>query len=288
MNIIIKKVLLAIYFLYMFFPVATYAAEIYFETQGGSNLGGEFIVTAKLNTEGELINAIEGKINLPADLVEIKDIRDGTSVLNFWIDRPSIVDGTLIRFSGITPGGFTGENNVLFSMVLESIKVGKATIYADGIRSFVNDEESTSVKVRNKSLSIVISEEAQKDTSTDIDELDTEKPESFTPIITSDPYIFDGKYFLVFASQDKAFGIDHYEIREGEEGEFREVASPYLLENQTLDKKIFVKAIDKSGNERLEVVELENELKLYLKLIIFAIIIMLFGFIFFKRHGKNI
>jgi len=59
----------------------------------------------------------------------------------------------------------------------------------------------------------------------------------------------DGKYFLVFSTQDKGSGVDHYEVREGRFGGFSEVSSPYILKYQSLDKKIFVKAIDKFGNE---------------------------------------
>lgn len=65
----------------------------------------------------------------------------------------------------------------------------------------------------------------------------------------SDPAIFDGKYFLVFATQDKGSGISHYEVCEGGKRKCAIAESPYLLQNQKLNQKIFVKAVDKNGNE---------------------------------------
>lgn len=80
---------------------------------------------------------------------------------------------------------------------------------------------------------------------------DIEAPESFTPIVASDPSIYDGKYFLVFSTVDKNSGIDHYEVREGIWGEYAVASSPYLIMDQTLSKNLYIVAIDKAGNKRL-------------------------------------
>ena len=83
---------------------------------------------------------------------------------------------------------------------------------------------------------------------------DTEPPEDFTPAIVNDPNVFDGKYFLVFATQDKGTGVDHYEVREGRWGWFREAESPYLLKQQKISRDVYVKAVDSAGNERIAVI----------------------------------
>jgi hypothetical protein len=78
-------------------------------------------------------------------------------------------------------------------------------------------------------------------------------PEDFKPIIAADDLVYDGKWFLSFSAQDKASGIDHYEVCEGEL-KCTIASSPYLLKNQYLNVPIVVKAVDKSGNVRTVIV----------------------------------
>ena len=112
---------------------------------------------------------------------------------------------------------------------------------------------------------------------------DTDSPESFKPIITQSPDVFNGKYFLVFVTQDKGSGIDHYEVSEGG-GKFMVAASPYLLKNQKLNKKITVMAIDKSGNKRTVIVSSENAIPWYKNYLILVILII--GSILIYISGK--
>lgn len=100
--------------------------------------------------------------------------------------------------------------------------------------------------------------------------IDDIPPEEFEPKIGQNPAVFEGKYFLSFATQDKTSGVDHYEVieeprknvlenfiinllkKESEVPEKWKVAkSPYLLEDQSLQSKILVKAVEKAGNERI-------------------------------------
>jgi len=84
--------------------------------------------------------------------------------------------------------------------------------------------------------------------------IDSTPPEDFKPKIGRDPAVFEGKYFLSFATTDKTSGIDHYEVLEQKRtlvrGE-KAAESPYLLKDQSLKSKILVKAVDKAGNERI-------------------------------------
>jgi len=205
----------------LLFPVSTWAATAVIEVDTGT----------------EDINALEGTLVLP-DNMRIHEIQTGNSAITVWISPPKLV-GNEITFAGITPGGFTGTQPVFL------INGDFALQDLDGIRftsvsALKNDGTGTSVSV-NMSLSLVPFR------------ADSELPEEFTPTIASDPNVFDGKYFLVFATQDKGTGIDRYEVREGRWGFFREVESPYLLKYQRLDRDVYVKAIDNAGNERVAV-----------------------------------
>ena len=92
--------------------------------------------------------------------------------------------------------------------------------------------------------------------------IDATPPEEFKPEIGQDPSIFEGKYFLSFATTDKTSGIDYYEVKEAPKEilrlptgqgkrDWKRAESPYLLEDQYLKSKISVKAVDKAGNERI-------------------------------------
>ena len=81
--------------------------------------------------------------------------------------------------------------------------------------------------------------------------IDSTPPEDFELKIAE----IEDKNYVVFATIDKTSGIDHYEIseiRNKKEEKIWEVGeSPYLLKDQDLRSKIFVKAVDKAGNERI-------------------------------------
>ena len=91
--------------------------------------------------------------------------------------------------------------------------------------------------------------------------IDSTSPENFKAEIGRDPSIFEGKYFLSFITIDEISGIDYYEILEADKrgfkrgttrkAEWKKGDSPYLLEDQSLQSKILVKAVDKAGNEKI-------------------------------------
>ena len=94
--------------------------------------------------------------------------------------------------------------------------------------------------------------------------IDSTPPVSFQPEIGQSSTVFMGKYFLSFVTVDEMSGIDHYEVSEikiqslieqlfkkEEEGEWKIAETLYLLEDQDLRSKIFVKAVDKTGNSKV-------------------------------------
>ena len=103
---------------------------------------------------------------------------------------------------------------------------------------------------------------------------DKDQPEEFKPEIAQSPEMFEGKYFLVFATQDKGSGIDHYEVCEGSKKKCVIAESPYLLQNQELNQEIFVKAVDKSGNERVVTIPAQKPLPWYKNYFVIAILII--------------
>jgi hypothetical protein len=87
---------------------------------------------------------------------------------------------------------------------------------------------------------------------------DTIAPEEFSLEVVQDPNVFEGLWFLVFDTQDKGSGISYYEVqertREGiKANAWKKGQSPYMLKDQSLRSFIYVKAVDKAGNERISI-----------------------------------
>ena len=143
--------------------------------------------------------------------------------------------------------------------------------------------------------------------------IDMTPPEEFQPEIGKDPSIFEGKYFLSFATTDKTSGVDHYEILEEPQRNllkriftqsrhktehettqnWKVGESPYLLGDQSLKTKILVKAVDKAGNEKIsEIIPFKKPIPYKEILIILASIIIIIWIIYRltrkrKLYGKN-
>jgi hypothetical protein len=225
--------------------------KIFFDIEGVSHSKNEdFLVHVLFDTASQSVNAIEGTIVLDPSL-EIKEIRDGDSVLKFWVEAPHI-DTKDIKFSGIAPGGFNTSDGKLFSILLHTKQAGNVAVSARDIKVLKNDGKGGQLENTIQSSQIKITNEVSEQT---VLVTDTDAPEVFQPEISRDNSLFGGKYFVAFSAQDKGSGIKSYEVKEGFFGSFAPAQSPYELSNQGLYKTVYVKAIDKSGNERVVTVK---------------------------------
>ena len=230
----------------------------------------DFKVDVMVDAGNDNLNAFGGSISFPNRLLEVKSINDGDSIVNFWIDRPSSsstgAGAGIISWNGITPQGFRGvlgpyegeRPGKIFSVVFSPISAGSGSITPSNVKMLINDGKGTQAGVSASPLAFSVTGGGSAGNAPA--RRDLNPPEDFKPEIASDPSIFDGRYFLAFAATDKESGIDHYEVLETRNqepgtGKWTNAESPYLLEDQTLSSFIFVKAVDKSGNERTEVLK---------------------------------
>ncbi|MFN3301693.1 MAG: cohesin domain-containing protein [Patescibacteria group bacterium] len=233
------------------------AAEISFKTKTNEiQVGKQFEVEIFINTPEESVNAFEGKIIFPTDLLRLKEIKDGNSIINFWINRPKLERDTIV-FSGITPGGFQGTSGLLFSVIFEAKSEGIANFKINEARVLRNDGQGSLAILTIRPFEMRISSIVSNSIPTVRVIKDFEPPETFLPEIAKNELIFGGKWFVAFATQDKASGIDHYEIKESRQkilSLFKKwiwAESPYLLRDQKLHSFIWIKAVDKAGNKRI-------------------------------------
>jgi len=278
------KTLLVIGFVFVFFSVfvpSAQAAELYFGVSAQEvGVRQQFEVGIFLNTNGQEVNAFEGSIEFPRESLELTEIRDGSSIVSFWIEKPRKDN---LFFSGIVPGGYNGERGYLFSLIFTATKIGEVTISTQNERVLLHDGEGSMAEVTKAPLRIRIQEEVFLPGY--LPPEDVEIPEVFTPSIAQDPNVFDGKWFLVFYAQDKIGGVERYEIRELRElfriGKFAfggskwaETKSPHLLKDQELRSRVFIKAIDRAGNERIVSLPAQHPFLWYENYLLWIIILL--------------
>lgn len=238
------------------------AAEFYFDIfPRDIGVGDEIEITSFIGTENERINAVEGAILFPSELMDLVDVFDGNSIVDIWLQKPVSDRKGKIIFSGIIPGGFAGTQEPfsldkkagkLFTMIFKARKSGDILLEFQDINALLNDGRGTPTETFITPLSFKI---VKKEVILPrIAMTDNTPPEIFVPEIAKTPEIFNGKYFLAFNTQDKESGVDHFEVKEGN-SLFMVAESPYLLRNQNLDEPITVKAVDKKGNERTIVLQ---------------------------------
>jgi len=298
-----KKLILIIFFLFFSLPV--FAASLYFYplNQKVFPLGREFSVQLMLHPVSEDVNAVEGKITFDKNILELKRISEGNSIVPFFTEKPALNEKGEIVFAGIIPGGFSGFKNFLTSKVepgkildltfiarkesVTSIEIKDATV-------LLNDGKGTKAGLSLSNLTFSISKTA---TSEEEKLEDKDAPESFTPELGQNQNMFDNKWFVAFVTQDKGSGIDSYYVYESrmwgagiKENEWIKTESPYLLNDQELHSYIYVKAKDLAGNERIASLAPKYPIPFYQNYLFWGIMILIaLGVIYFtfKKFKKE-
>lgn len=276
----IKVVILISTFCFLFSSVC-HAATLSLEPTNSSYGQGEsFIEEIRVDNQGENLNAFEIDLKYSAEFLEVTDVNFGDSILNFIVDQPSInqKDGT-IHFSGIVPGGYNGRvpgdpgaGNLVAKIIFKIKKQENLLVtttaeinFTNKTKILLNDGKATVVTLNEKGTKIEILDQVVNEKNDVLLEEDRIPPEIFKPEINHSPEIFDNQWFVVFSTQDKISGIDHYEIQESRMDQplltgWLKVESPYLLKDQSLKNYIFVKAIDKNGNKQIVRLEPKSSL----------------------------
>jgi hypothetical protein len=276
-----------------------HAAEMTLSS-GAQEVGlGKFQVEVRLDTQNETVNAVEGVLVFPQGFLVLNGTSDGDSAVNFWLQKPKLESAGRLTFSGIIPGGLSG-NVKIFSAAFRALKEGEISLRLTGLKVLLNDGEGTAAKVGTEPYVIKISREANAAEPETGTAKDAEPPEPFNVELVKREDVFDGKWFIVFATQDKQSGVDHFEVAEYKPGflglggpsagDWVFADSPYVLKDQKLRSDIRVKAVDAEGNERIAFMAAPGaawwEKDLAVWVIILGLVILCSA-IFKKVYGKK-
>lgn len=317
------------------FSLTAQAATIYVDPAFKTLNRGDAMTTAVRimpdREASECINVIDAVLTY-SDNIQPVDVSIGKSILNVWVESPKINrEEHTITFAGGIPNGYCGRvdgdpgmTNILAEIVFRSpgLQVGgsddnQAFIdFAPETQALLNDGQGTRAPLNFLGSVITLEKTPSPEGITDdwresVRE-DNTPPEEFSIVLTKDDVAFNGSYFIVFSTSDKQTGISHYEVMEESVTELGRFAwggvgvpwvttnSPYVLDDQSLNSVIRVKAVDKAGNEYVATLVPDetmrtmstNQILTYVSIGIGGLIILLlvFGFWYFfkKRRIKQL
>jgi hypothetical protein len=246
-------------------------------------MGDAVTLSVRLDTneaEEECINAVDGVVSYSENLSPV-DVSVGDSIFSVWVEQPKIdKEKRTITFAGGIPNGYCGRvpgdprlTNTVVKLIFRSpgftIGSGSGTSTAKveflpETTAYLNDGFGTKAELAMFGSSIELGDTPGAELVDPWREAvvtDNVPPEEFSIDLVQEDKTFGGKYFLVFNTTDKQTGIDQYQVMEEAvadrfafnwgraDAPWVTARSPYVLEDQSLNSTIYVKAIDKAGNE---------------------------------------
>ncbi len=292
----VRVILLALPILFFGVISDAEAASLYIDPAFSSLSRGDSVTLAvRLDTDElaeECINAVDGVITYSENIIPV-DVSVGDSIFSIWVEQPVIdKEKRTITFAGGIPNGYCGRipgdprlTNTLIKLIFRSpgFSIGNTSgsstaqiAFAPETTAYINDGFGTKADLALYGTSLDLNDTAGAtivDTWTEAVITDNIPPEEFSITLEKGATAFSGKYFVVFNTTDKQTGIDQYQIIEEPvtnkwsfawgraDAPWVTARSPYVLEDQSLNSVIRVKAIDKAGNEYIATLVPEEGLR---------------------------
>lgn len=249
-----------------------------------------FVVQVAILPGDEVFNAFDIELLFPQEVMTLVSFQNSGSIATAWITDPH-VSGNAIYLQGIIAGGYqyttdplSGEkiSGKIIDLVFEATDKGSGVIAFVKKELYIHDGKATIYTAQGDDFPFSI---------TDLHELpaipDTVSPLPFMVYLDRTADLFEGRFFLVFQTQDTQSGIAGYFVREGNDS-WKEAKSPYVLEDQKLLKRIEVKAVDFAGNERIVEVKgkLESRIMSYGWMVVGMLLIFATVYLYVIRKNK--
>ncbi|MEZ4104339.1 MAG: hypothetical protein R3B60_03570 [Candidatus Paceibacterota bacterium] len=314
----------------------TLAATLYIDPATATLHRGDTLISAVRlmpdKENGECINVIDAVLEYSENIQPV-DTSIGKSILSVWIEEPTInKEDRTISFAGGIPNGYCGRvdgdpslTNIIAEIMFRSpgLQIGVKSTSTEAVVSFLpttqillNDGQGTKAPLTTYGMKVALENDPAANITDDWHRLvreDDLPPEEFSINLIRDEkgINFNGRYYIIFSTKDKQTGISHYEVMEEPLSQFSSFAwggvgkewvkanSPYILDDQTLNSTIRVRAFDKAGNEyvatlvpdeslRSDVAGFKNNsLNMVAIVSIVVLVIIIFTSIYYVRRRKK-
>jgi len=287
-----KQIFITLCALLFVAPATAFATTISLQTIP-KNIGvGDTVRVDILLDSAVPTNAFSGTVSYSKTL-EPTAISDGNSIVSLWIIHPAVpVAEASIPFAGITPGGFSGNNGILFSILFRAKAAGTAHVSLGDIQVLRNDGSGDKESVTTKQLVLSV---GSRPSGGYVEPADIISPEPFTASLSVDPQLFDGQSYLVFMAVDKGSGVDHYAVAESRVPSFllplfplswKTATSPYALIDQNLTSTVYINAVDRAGNGRLSIYPPHHLFTAYEKVVL-VVILTIVVLLYWRGRGRR-
>ncbi len=143
-----KKFLLILWLLLLAPLSVAWAATLQLATSASSFGVGDLVtLTVTVNTGGAAINAVEGTLKFPTDLLEVVSINKDRSILPLWVEGPSFSNtaGEIVFNGGIPNPGYSGLTGQVLTVIFRAKQSGSASIVTASSAVRANDGQGTDV-----------------------------------------------------------------------------------------------------------------------------------------------
>lgn len=250
------------------------------------------IIDVYLNTEGEVLNSVDGSVVLSDTHngnFEVKELSTVNSKFTMWARKPSLSSGGVVSFVGGTPGGIQGEKVLMFKLVVKINDAGDFTIAPRDLTAYLNDGLGTSRQITKNSSTISVStaREIPQDSWKQIISNDNVAPLPFTITMIHDSNLYGGKKYLSFETIDQESGISYYQVKEGDLPAVR-TGTEYLLNDQNGSSDVVVTAYDKAGNFQVAIYSPEKSTNwMIVGAILVFIVVLYFTIKILRKRRRN-
>ncbi len=240
-------------------PLSAHAASfVNAAPSEGGGIGQLVVQTITIDTEGDTINALEGKVSYDPRKLEYKNSSTGNSIISAWLENPTVAKDGEITFSGVIAGGYGGKGGIVLTLYFLAREVGVTEISVDG-DVYRNDGKASRIEVAPMKNSLVISESSASELAAE-SIVDLDPPFQLKTVIAKNPEMFGGNPFLIVDAKDTKSGIARFELLESD----TPISMERLTSDDTLSWKrisnpapltvplhnfLYVRAVDKVGNK---------------------------------------
>lgn len=288
-------------------PAITHAADATVTIAGPNtaSLGQTFTVRILIDSS-KTINVMSGSLHYSHELLEVQKINYSQSIFKLWPQIPNNSPETshITFIGGIYTPGFSAHNGPIIDVVFKARALGEAVVQIQkNSQILLNDGQGSQISWSATPYMVHIGK--SEPPPPELEPMppsgkDITPPSNLELYIGHDGQLFNGNWFAIFQAEDSGSGIDHYELAELENNQvypqdtdWRKVNSPYQLLKQEQNTKIFLKAVDKSGNA--SVISREHRPRLSLlptpdwRLLLILAVILILGIILpiFVFHRKK-
>ncbi|HUC31337.1 MAG TPA: cohesin domain-containing protein, partial [Candidatus Paceibacterota bacterium] len=110
-------------------PAAHAATMSFVSSESSASIGDTIDVSVRVDSDGQTVNAAQGTIQYPVDILQVVSVDDSNSIFNVWATPPSVNTSTgAISFLGGSTNSFSGTSLYVLDVTFVVKGTGTATL----------------------------------------------------------------------------------------------------------------------------------------------------------------